>query len=299
MRHLPQFIAQLKTQIGWQKKIPSPSTHLQVDQLSVYQSCWEQVQNDTDLLIERYLQENGNILDADRAKELFPLFTESRQTRIRHLTAVYEPAQQLIDLIYNRKLQSADKDALVIFTAGGPACGKSSLVESIRETIQTAHLTMDGTLSDLSRAIKNINLALNANCLVAVFFVYRHFPDAVEGAIQRALSSESFRPVPVRIVAGKYFGALHTTSTLYAEFRQNPRVIFRFKHFKKIGAPLAEWSIGELNRNLPKRLALLEKTGKLILHDRYLKAQRNNQSFPPEIYEALASKAPSFRGPRG
>ncbi len=281
------------------KVIPISSGSLSKEEKEVQDRAWNYFKENSAQLVSEYLRINGSTLDADRAKDLFPEYAITLECRIKYASAVYEPAQQIVDQAFLGLVESRSaKGKTVIFTAGGPGAGKSSFMFTLEEEFKDAVVIMDGTLADRVRAQINIELALQHGCLVAIYYMHRRFEDCVQGVIDRALSSTSGRTVPMRVVATKYFGAIHTVQALAREFKNEPRVLIEIKRFVSQGEPAENGTLGEVIRDTPNSLDQLIRKAYLIVNERYHSAQQRGESFPRKTYERLASHAPSFKGPR-
>ncbi len=271
------------------------------EQQQVQRAAWLKVDTEMNLLVEQYEAINGNILDADRAKDLFPEYAASLETRRIFLRAVYEPAQQVVDEVFRRKLKTIKRESYtVVFTAGGPSSGKSTLIESLKSTMLEALVIMDGTLSERDRALNNIDLALKAGCNVAVFYLHRPFIEAVNGAIDRALSRHSGRAVPMRIIALKHYGAMNTIISLAKHYQAHQRVSLHYLKFCAHNTPFRSSSLGEIinQRNRSASLDAMTQEAYHLLDERYARAKATEGGFSQEVYQALRSQAPSFRRPR-
>lgn len=183
---------------------------------------WEQ---NKEALIESYHEEYGNILDTDRAKELFPMFTESPEARVALASAMYRPASQAVDEIYERLLRVRPGE-FVVFLGGGPGSGKTvfSNTKAVQKVLSKAAAVMDGTMANQKRTEEQIEAALRAGKAIIVFYIFCKFERAIEGVIDRACSPKSLRAVPMSVVAGKHYEAANTLIHLVKKYELNDSV---------------------------------------------------------------------------
>lgn len=216
----------------------------------VRSSAFRLVHNDWATVKAEYLLKNGTILDTDRAKELFPVYSKNLQSQARWSSAVYKPASEFIDKFYTELLQVEAEERpsnLILFLAGGPGSGKSTFVVNNPAT-ENAYLILDGTLSDFDRASDNIYEALFENYEVHVIHVYRPFDEAVKGVIERGLSIKSGRVVPLSVVAEKHFRSARCIKDLNALFSGIAE--FDFFQYRGIGRPFTLVSVDTVIEDL-------------------------------------------------
>lgn len=158
------------------------------------------------------IEQECRILDVDKAKEVFPFFSASDDSRLRYGSAVYPASVRLIEQLYYRTLESAPHDAVIAFTGGGPGSGKSSLIQSLVSALVYEGLMpwciVDGTMADYGRTQSQIALARSKGFDVDIWFLFRNFQEAIRGFIQRA--SNIGRAVNLSRVAEKHWNSWGT-----------------------------------------------------------------------------------------
>jgi hypothetical protein len=105
---------------------------------------------DREGMVDAYLREHKNYLNVANARELSPDYARDMESRSRFSRAVYRPACSVIDAAYRRLLENGprtDQAPRVVFSAGGPGAGKSSVLND-NEIIATAQIIYDSTMTD-------------------------------------------------------------------------------------------------------------------------------------------------------
>jgi len=195
----------------------------------------EQIEAEYQALPDTY---EGRIIDADLVRELAPDYVANRARSAE----LHPYASALTKVLFARALArpvAEGRAPVVQFLAGGGGSGKSTATkEAVART--NADIVMDGTLSNLERARKDIESALANGRIVVVDYVYRSPQKSVEGAIERAITRG--RPVPVHVLADTHAGAARTIKSLAQEYNGNDDV--------KI---TAHWNDGEMgtSREMP------------------------------------------------
>jgi len=164
--------------------------------------------------------DGGRRLDVDLVRELAPDYVADRS----RASEVHEYASALTKELFARALAkppSPDRSPVVAFLAGGGGSGKSTAGGPIIEELNP-DLIVDGTLSNLTRAHRDIEASLASNRDVNVIYVYRSPEKSVEGAIERAISEG--RPVPVDALAEAHANAAKTVKALTQAYNDNGRV---------------------------------------------------------------------------
>jgi len=249
------------------------------EEKKVEEEAFRFLEENFDKLAADYERIYGRIIDADRIKELFPMFATTEQTRRRWASAVYAPAARLADHLFHRFLREQISRVAVVLLAGGPGSGKStfSAQPDIEKILSEAAVTVDGTLSDTERAITFIEAALDAGKEVVVFYVHCNFQRAIEGVIDRALSPISLRVVPMSVVSAKHFGAVQTLKTISRRFGHRADFAIRVAVFQGIGEPFAMGEIEDVLVSETSTVDPLIQKAYSILDDRY-EADRVSQS---------------------
>jgi hypothetical protein len=163
----------------------------------------EQVELELDGLIEQYRERFGVVVGTDLARELFPDYTASLQSRLQFALAVQRSAAYVADEVYKRILSGPVLgDAL--FTAGGTGAGKTTAIRASSQTsglISEAAIVYDSNFNSLSSAKAKVTLALEAGLRVIVIFVHRH---PVEAYLEGVLPVRWWRvePYPSKAICG-------------------------------------------------------------------------------------------------
>lgn len=248
-------------------------------------------------LVERYEKANGRIVDADRIKELFPMFAESESSRIKWASAVYAPAAQLADYLYEYFLKREESRFAVVLLAGGPGSGKSTFSSQpeIEKLLSEAAVTMDGTLSDANRAVRLIESALATGKDVVVFYIHSEFDRAIQGVIDRSVSPTSLRVVPLSVVAAKHFGAIKTLETISNRFLNVENFAIRVAIFRGLDEPFEYGTVEDVLKEAPSAVDPLIQKSYSILDARYKTDQVGDSSLDEaaryrltkEVYQRL------------
>lgn len=155
---------------------------------------------DSQGFIDRYIKRFGKFVGADHAKELFPEYAESKESRTKYDLAVHRAASALAQAVYERLLEQpvpAGQDAIVIFTAGGTGSGKTSSMEkALPDLIEASKIVYDSTLTSLDHAAINIERAIGSGHQIALIYTERDVREAFEATIKRA--RQMGRPVTLK-----------------------------------------------------------------------------------------------------
>jgi hypothetical protein len=187
----------------------------------------ERVVMELDGLIEQYRERFGVVVGTDLARELFPDYTASLQSRLRFALAVQRSAAYVADEVYKRILSGPGLgDAL--FTAGGTGAGKTTAIRTSSQTsglISEAAIVYDSNFNSLSSAKAKVTLALEAGLRVIVIFVHRHPVEAyLEGVLPRSLVEG--RTVSIEGHLRMHRDALKTFLRCQRFFAENPQAAF-------------------------------------------------------------------------
>ncbi len=165
----------------------------------IQEETFAYLQANVEKLIEKYYAVHGKqIINADRAKELFDIYNENRLENDR---AVQPTASALTRLILKRRLNELPEGSTVVLTAGGQASGKSTV---IRENID-ADLIYDSVMASASGNRKVLDLIEEKSHIAKIFYVYRPIEFAVVGMLRRQLIEG--RPVSEDNMASGHFGS--------------------------------------------------------------------------------------------
>lgn len=164
--------------------------------------------------------DGGRVIDVDRIRELSPEY------RADHSRAqdIHAAASQLSQQLYERALAQPvdeERDALVVFTAGGSGSGKSTAITRLMGD-GNADITLDGTFSKLEKARERVRAALDSGRRVQIRYVYRAPENAAQTAIRRAITTG--RAMPTTVLAENHVESLATVRAIAEEFRDDTRV---------------------------------------------------------------------------
>lgn len=229
----------------------------------------------------------GKVLSADAARELWPPYRRDRSTANRF----HEPASAIIKKLYRERLaELALAGEIWLFTAGGPAAGKSSGL-GLSEWAETAALVLDGTLSKVGSALAKLEPALESGREVAINYVYRDPIASLAGAVERA--TDTGRVVDLGVVIGTHIGAANTIKELYNRYEGDPRVHFELtdnNHGFGAARPMTISEIPELSRAelMAEGRARLKEwlddgTIDRKLYDRFLGQEGADRATAPEV----------------
>jgi hypothetical protein len=181
------------------------------------------LQSNVDVILRRYDQAFGRILNADNMSELLDVHGDGE--RWAHHDAVRSSASAATQAGFDRALAvpvTLGED-VVLFTGGGTGSGKSTAVGPLPQR----RLALDSTLSRIEPSQRNIDRALASGRSVIVLFVYRDPLDAfINGVVARALDPTNGRVVPIRIHAQTHVGVTTTLAALSRLYADDPRVAF-------------------------------------------------------------------------
>jgi hypothetical protein len=246
----------------------------------------DELDADFEAFAKRYEAEHGRTLDADRAKELFRDYSATSATRAKHSSAVYPPAQRLVDKLFERWVNEPGAGP-VVFTSGGPGAGKTRLLEHIKGAMPVApSVIMDGTLSDTNRAAANIAAARKAGKKVVIWHVNREFSDAVNGVIDRALDPANGRAVPLHVTASKHAGARRTFQELRQKFANDPGVTFEAQN-TSADLQMQPMPVAAVGFDLPGSVDIWKKQAYEILDERTRAANEAGKPIPEGTRQAL------------
>jgi len=172
----------------------------------------------------------------DLVRELAPDYAADRS----RASEVHEYASALSKELFARALArpvAPGRAPVVAFLAGGGGSGKST---AGGPTIDATNpdIIVDGTLSNVDRAHREIQASLASDRDVRILYVYRSPEKSVEGAINRAIFKG--RPVPVDALAEAHANAAKTVKALAQTYNGNARV-----------GIAAIWNDGEIKENRP------------------------------------------------
>lgn len=169
-------------------------------------------------LVQQYLARFGNVIDADNAKRLFPLYEADHSLA----AAVHEASSTLAKAVYTEALKT-NGDAPVLLTAGGSGSGKSETLRREMDALAASRgsIVYDSTLSSFDSARARIDEALAAGASVSVVYTNRPIDLAGDYALRRP------RVVPLVNVAKAHVGASNTIRQVAEHYAGNERVAVR------------------------------------------------------------------------
>ncbi len=178
-------------------------TGLSEDEADVQEQVASRTERELPALVAQYVDELVTPVDeetgergepvyysADMAKELFPEFRASNESRERFTSAVHESSKRIAETAYRQRLQqpsSEDRNA-VLLTSGGTGSGKTTALQFVFPDVwKRSHAIYDSTLSDLPDAKALIDAAIAEGHQVTVAHVLRDPVEAyVRGVVPRS-----------------------------------------------------------------------------------------------------------------
>ena len=225
------------------------------EQEKVRQQATRAVEADIDGYLERYITElttkydkNGNvttpgtgdivgamargplIISSDDMRDLFPPFAASKGGRSIHAQSVQEAVSAISAELYRRALEVDDPRGFntVLFTAGGVASGKTTAIQTIDEVkhaAMAAQIIYDGIMRTYENSLRRMNMALDADKLVGVVYVFTPIEKSAVWLVDRAV--ETGRVVQADVAGRSHWQAPHTFLKLIEGFDGNDAVSFR------------------------------------------------------------------------
>lgn len=191
------------------------------NQSRVASAFFEAVANDLDGAVQTYIDNFGNVVDTDLARELEPEYAASREGRQEHSRGTSHTANTLAKFVYERLLETA-RPGEVIFNAGGPGSGKSTTLSDA--TKARAAIIYDTVMAEKSRAIEQIQQALDAGHHVSINYIHQPLEAAVRNTIDRAARKDNGRIVEAYATARAHKNAQDTIFEVASHFANDPRV---------------------------------------------------------------------------
>lgn len=141
-------------------------------------------------LKRQYIKRFGIIVGTDLARELFPAYAASNESRTLYGSAVQAAAAAIADGVFEdltkkRTLAASD----VVFMAGGTGAGKTTAVrDAFGYHIQDAKMVYDSNLNSLASAKTKIDMVLRAGSSAVILYVHRDPVESfIDGVLPRAL----------------------------------------------------------------------------------------------------------------
>ena len=167
-------------------------------------------------------------LDADNARELFPEYAESNETRTLYAAAVHNASSALMKRMLAEKIAEPVREGavpVVVFSAGGSGSGKKAAfaVEGMRNLVEQAYLVYDSTLSKFDIAVEHIDAVIASGKNAIVNYVMRDPVEALaKGTLPRAMLNG--RVAPLEAHARTHVNAANTIRKLVEHYKGNPKV---------------------------------------------------------------------------
>jgi Zeta toxin len=175
--------------------------------------------------VSSYRERFSKRIDADNARELCPAYADIYENRARLAPLIHEPASQIVKAVWRALLdESSGQPGLVIFIAGGPGSGKSTVArfEQFQDYYREAIVVYDSTFSNIFSANEKIKDALAAGKDIDIYYVHRNAKDAAYSVVVRAV--ETGRTVPIQEIANLHWGAQKTIFMLCNKYRNSENV---------------------------------------------------------------------------
>jgi len=238
------------------------------------------------------------VLNSDDLFMCLPRYKNNPAERVQLGAILYPIAKTTTNQLFNLLLtkKTAGKD-IVVFTSGGSAVGKSTLLRAAAKQDDAAFI-VDTTLSDFKRASQMINAARKARFFVEIHYVFRPFPDCVRSMVKRALDPQSGRMVPIDDMARTHWGSQNTLLELAktAEGASDRALTIKFHH--SIHRELHSLSPESFLANLHPPIDVLQRIGDDLLNglrEKYRHSSRSGTKgsstlcFDDAFYEATRS----------
>jgi hypothetical protein len=204
-----------------------PLKGLGPEEQEVQARCIALLKEKSEALVAEYRARFGTAVGTDLAREMFPDYAASLDSKLRFAGATQRPAAALADLVYER-IVSDLSGGIALFTGGGTGAGKTTSIfydGQIRTLFREASVIFDGNFNSLKSSKGKIDLALDKGCQVVVVFVHRHPVAAyMKGVIPRAL--EQGRTVPIDGHLRMHKDAIRTFLKAYRYYADNQNVSF-------------------------------------------------------------------------
>lgn len=184
------------------------------------------VELNEDKMVQEYLQKNGNVINTDEARELFPAYRADRTQS----AAVHEPASYLSKRAYDHLLATKKETGnnTVLFTAGGTGAGKTYSIGKLVDDLAEFPIVYDTNLNTLNSTVNKIEKALEKGFEVKIGYVYNDIDKAMDNALSRSerMIDElgTGRTVPIDTHIDTHVGSQKVLQELMAKYAEDPRV---------------------------------------------------------------------------
>jgi hypothetical protein len=204
-----------------------PMKGLGPEETDVQERCIGLLRAEPERLIAEYRVQFGVVIGTDLAREMFPEYCATIETRLRFAVAVQRTAAALADMVFEQ-IVSELSGGIAFFTAGGTGAGKTTSIlrhGKTRDIFNSANIIIDGNLNSFKPSEAKIEAVLERGCKVVVVFVHRHPVAAyIKGVISRAL--EQGRTVPIHGHLRMHKDSIDTFLRCHRKFSGNQDVSF-------------------------------------------------------------------------
>jgi hypothetical protein len=198
---------------------------LNAEEREVEERAIQLLKSKSEKLIAVYRERFGSVIGTDLARELFPDYSKSLESRLKYAVAVQKSASALAELVFDAFLAEKIGSA-VLFTAGGTGAGKTASIMRNAETYGTvndAGLVFDGNFNSWSSSRDRVLKCLEFGYKVVIIFVHRHPVEAyLQGVIPRALLEG--RTVAIESHLRMHGDSISTFLRVARHFRDNKNV---------------------------------------------------------------------------
>jgi predicted ABC-type ATPase len=263
---------------------------------NIVQQFNEEVSTNLQDFVERYLERFGTRIDTDSARELCPTYRDGRDLRPILAPLIHESASRIAKEVWRTLLDnSLGAPGLVIFLAGGPGSGKSTVErrKKFEQKFQDAIVIYDSTFSSFPSANQKIHEAIRAGKEIEIFYIYRHAEDAAYSMVARAVKTG--RVVPLDVVADIHLGAQQTILQLCDRYRDSEDIMIHL--INNSGKPEAiDWFENEEDlRKLQYKdimeVRLFVNKGARKAYDRI---QQDGRTFPATLAQSIFGSQKPF-----
>jgi 2'-5' RNA ligase len=231
-------------------------------------------------MVQKYLDtfrkdENTAIhINGDNAKELFEGYNKTN-------VVDYDIAGgNLAKLTYRKALELVRNNSKpILFSAGGPGSGKSSVTNSIQNDFS---IYFDSNLANFERSVQRIDEALATGKKVLIEYIYRNPELAYTKGVLRRYENNDPRTVPIETHIKQHIAARDTALKLYEYYKNNDDVAVEFYDNSKIGEDATPISV-DFVRNIKYNVNNLRKE----LHE-YTQKLYKERKLTKEQLEALS-----------
>lgn len=179
----------------------------------------QQIGGDLAAFVDSYHQQHGNVIDADKVREMYEPFAKGSPDERGALTAATTPVVAAASRFLTANAIATTHNGSIVFQAGGPSSGKSTALDG-SDVVKGADVVIDAPMSTQSTARGNIQAALDNGNQVTVQYVHMPVEEAVPLMLERA--RKDGREVTAEEMATLHFNAQQTFLNNAREFADNP-----------------------------------------------------------------------------